>query len=76
MKLKLDKQKVTTLSLKDMSQVNGGGRGERRSNRLHGNCHYSTKHASGTDSGGNAVGCVVDSANHQSTVIASKSIVS
>lgn len=39
MKLKLDKQKVTTLSSKELGEVNGGG--YRRSARKNGNCNYS-----------------------------------
>jgi hypothetical protein len=43
MKLKLNKQNVTALSSKDMSNVNGGGQGW--SNFRSGNCRYSTHHA-------------------------------
>jgi len=39
MKLKLEKQKVTTLSSKEMGNVNGGGL--KRSQRKNGTCRYS-----------------------------------
>ena len=47
MKLKLDKQKVTTLSSKELGEVNGGG--YRRSNRKVGVCRYSRKNGYSLD---------------------------
>lgn len=41
-KLSLKKQKVTSLSSKEMNQVVGGGAA--RSNRRGGNCNYSREH--------------------------------
>jgi len=61
MKLKLEKQKVATLSSKEMGNVNGGGR--RRSMRITnfggGSCRYSRNHEVGStnSSGQYAVVC-------------------
>ena len=45
MKLKLDKQKITTLSSDDLSNINGGGL--RRSQRNFGGCNYSRREGRG-----------------------------
>lgn len=58
MKLKLEKQKVITLSSKEMSKINGGGK--ERSIRLNGGCSYSRNHpANSTSCDGDVytVGC-------------------
>lgn len=68
MKLKLEKQNVTTLSSKDMGNINGGG--EKWSDFRTGNCNYSRTEGQGVlvcqhdDANGNTmpdilVGCKV-----------------
>lgn len=61
MKLKLNKQNITTLSLKDMSNVNGGG--EKWSDFRTGNCNYSRQEGNqdtwlGCDNQDVVVGCL------------------
>ncbi len=57
MKLKLEKQKVTTLSSDDMSSVNGGG--EARSDRKLGDCRYSRRNSYSLDENKKIDGCAV-----------------
>lgn len=55
MKLKLEKQKITSLSSSEMKQINGGG--EARSDRRNGNCAYSRRVGTIIDDCGGVEGC-------------------
>lgn len=76
MKLKLEKEQVTSLSNSEMELVHGGG--IRRSNNRNGNCAYSRKHpdiCTCTGKGGDqklVVGCVAKAATSSSLTIESK----
>ena len=57
MELKLEKQKLVSLTLNEMESVNGGG--QKRSDRLNGNCAYSRKwRETGYHADTNNNGCV------------------
>ena len=74
MKLKLNKQNITTLSTKDLSNINGGGQGW--SGFRTGHCNYSEKNpAWGTlvDSKKEVlVGCAPKTASMEAAVVASE----
>lgn len=53
--INLKKQKIASLTVSEMSQVNGGA--EARSDRRNGNCRFSRKHGTTTDPCGDVDGC-------------------
>lgn len=55
MKIKLEKQNVTSLSTSELNKIFGGG--EARSDRRHGHCRYSAKHGVNKDQCGDVTGC-------------------